>query len=406
LFTMTAGTVSSDVVLSDALQPILQLADGSFVGSGLGGMVAFDATGNVKWTTSGYNPDIATADGGIIGDVGGSYNGNQYIPGPGSTFDASSGLATGQLPIFPTQSWVGNAYQNGPFASVLPQPVYVASSFSPMLGANFSPNYTSTYWTKKVTVIGWIDKTAITVPPTNSVNPTLVSDLNDSFIECPLTLNSLRTGDRSIITSDIDRQYANAFLLTNSSNDTPPDDLTPSVLKGGNFRAYNEIQAAIYTKDGLISSVNFANPTPALGHTPDACHSPVTTAFNFILNFEKAEAHPDNGKNGVTPSGLKVFQIAEGRIGPLGQRVNMTLNSCTSTNPVNGQCNASVPPVTPYIWGVPLLDLLNQYTVNTQIFPTFYIYENGKVVKKNRQSALEDFIRLNATSQIKVSDIN
>jgi hypothetical protein len=274
-----------------------------------------------------------------------------------------------------------------------------------MFEANFSANYTAEFFTNNITVIGWVDKTAITIPPTNSVNPTLVSNLNDSFIQCPLTLNSLRTGDRSIITSDIDRQYANALLLTNSSNDTSPDNLTASVLKGGNFRAYNETQAAIYTKDSQISNVNFANPTPALGHTPDACHSPVITAFNFILNFEKPEAHPDNGKNGVTPSGLKVFQIAEGRVGPGGQAVNMTLNSCTSTDPQSGHCNAPVPPVTPYIWSVPLLDLQNQYTVNTQIFPTYYVYENGKIVKKIPQSALEDFIKLNATSQIKVSDI-
>jgi hypothetical protein len=58
---------------------MLQLADGSYVGSvsdnsGQQDMVAFDAAGNVKWTMPGYNPDIATADGSIIADIGGSYN--------------------------------------------------------------------------------------------------------------------------------------------------------------------------------------------------------------------------------------------------------------------------------------------------------------------------------------------
>jgi hypothetical protein len=84
LTTVNGGAVTSDVVWGNAVagqngtvQPVLQLADGSFVGyafDGNGGqyMVAFDASGKVKWTVPGYSPDIATADGGIIGDFGGS----------------------------------------------------------------------------------------------------------------------------------------------------------------------------------------------------------------------------------------------------------------------------------------------------------------------------------------------
>jgi hypothetical protein len=414
LTTMAGGAVASDVVWGDAIagqsnavQPVLQLADGSYVGNASGAMVAFDASGNVKWTVPGYNPDMATADGGIIADAGGSFNifTRMYTPGSASTFDAT-GLATGQLASLPTQSWTGNAYQDGPLGSVLPLPVYLASSYWPLNGANPSTNSTSNFFTKEVTIIGWVDKKAVSVPPASSVNATLVSNLDAHFATCPNTLRNLKNGDCSLITSDIDRQYANAFLIINSANDEPPGTLDPSVLNVGNFRAYNDVRAAINAVNNQITSVTFANPKPVLGHTPDACHSPMVTFFNYILNFEKAEAHPDNGKNGITPSGLKVFQIAEGRVGPEAQAVNMTLNSCASTDPQTGHCNAAVPPVTPYIWSVPLLDLQNQYTVNTQIFPTYYIYEYGKLVKKIPQSALEDFIKLKASSQIKVSDVN
>jgi hypothetical protein len=55
----------------------------------------------------------------------------------------------------------------------------------------------------------------------------------------------------------------------------------------------------------------------------------------------------------------------------------MTLNSCTSRD-ADGDCNAPVDPVTPYIWNYPLFDAKGQYVVNNQIFPTYDIYENGK----------------------------
>jgi Peptidase M15 len=151
LMTMTGGVVSSDVVGGQvgSIQPVLQLADGSFVGIGSdptygSTMVAYDTSGNVKWTAPGYNPDIATADGGIIADVGGSYNGIQYVPGPGSMFDASSGLATGQLSSFPTQSWVGNDYQLGSVEGTLSIPVApVTPPYWSFSEANQSSNKTS-----------------------------------------------------------------------------------------------------------------------------------------------------------------------------------------------------------------------------------------------------------------------
>jgi hypothetical protein len=119
LTTMNESGGISDVVWQDAVagqntavQPVLQFADGSYVGSvsdisGNGDMVAFDASGSVKWTVPRYGPDIATADGGIVADTGLSSNGYKQ---QGTTFDAS-GNATGQLASLATQSWLGNEYQ-------------------------------------------------------------------------------------------------------------------------------------------------------------------------------------------------------------------------------------------------------------------------------------------------------
>ena len=44
--------------------PVLQAQDGSFVGTAGGNMVAFNATGTVRWIVPNETPQIATADGG------------------------------------------------------------------------------------------------------------------------------------------------------------------------------------------------------------------------------------------------------------------------------------------------------------------------------------------------------
>ena len=82
----------------------------------------------------------------------------------------------------------------------------------------------------------------------------------------------------------------------------------------------------------------------------------------------------------------------------------MTLNACTSTD-IFDLCNAPAAPTVPWIYSVVLYDALGNYTVQHQIFPTYSIYENGKQVQTIPQSALETFIKLNGTSQIRASDL-
>jgi hypothetical protein len=66
---------------------------------------------------------------------------------------------------------------------------------------------------------------------------------------------------------------------------------------------------------------------------------------------------------------------------------------------------ASAAPTMPYIWSFPLFDWRAQYTVEHQIFSTYYIYENGKLVNKIPQAAVETFIKLRSTSQINAAEI-
>ncbi len=114
--------------------PVLQAQDGSFVGTFEDpdtyndDMVAFDAAGNIRWIVPNETPQIATADGGVIGQSGITYDQN--------------GNATGQMAM-PIQSWTGNAYQVGSVDQVTSAMVDVALSLNPFINGNPSGNGTA-----------------------------------------------------------------------------------------------------------------------------------------------------------------------------------------------------------------------------------------------------------------------
>jgi hypothetical protein len=136
LTTMTGRSIAADAAWGDDrfIQPVLQLSDGSFVGNYNDGMANFDAAGNVKWTVPGYSPQMATADGSVIASNGGN----------ATTFDAATGVATGQLPSFPQfQSWVGNSYNSGPVEQLFAPGPNAAATFAAFQGGNASANGTA-----------------------------------------------------------------------------------------------------------------------------------------------------------------------------------------------------------------------------------------------------------------------
>jgi hypothetical protein len=77
-------------------------------------MLAFEAAGAVRWTVQGDEPAIATADGGVIGKSG-------------TTYDAS-GNATGSVNLA-LLTWTGTAYNPvGPVNQVRANPINVATT--------------------------------------------------------------------------------------------------------------------------------------------------------------------------------------------------------------------------------------------------------------------------------------
>jgi hypothetical protein len=115
---------------TEAIVPVLQAQDGSFVGTvGTGdsgytsqhNMIAFDQSGNVRWSVAGERPQIATEDGGLIGQSGITYDQNGSATGPGS------------LRI---QSWTGNGYSYSPIDRLVFTPTAYAATFAAISGGN------------------------------------------------------------------------------------------------------------------------------------------------------------------------------------------------------------------------------------------------------------------------------
>ena len=135
-------------VLGGPVVPQLQAQDGSFVGwfeddigAGHFDMVAFDASGNVRWVVPNEFPQIATVDGGVIGTSGITYDTNGNATGQSPT---SSG---GQVP-----GWLGSVFgttyslNSGALFDLAAPNTNYASSFTAFLGGNPSGGGTAIEW--------------------------------------------------------------------------------------------------------------------------------------------------------------------------------------------------------------------------------------------------------------------
>jgi hypothetical protein len=185
------ATITSVPGQAGPLQPILQRADGSYVGTvGIGpqpgqvtqtNMVAFTPPGTPLFTVPNDTPQIATSDGGVIGASGTTYDQN--------------GNVTGQLASVPTLSWTGRAYTAVPINQVAAPPVQPTGSFDPFIGNNPSANGTAvikeTLYVRSFAPWQWFGPDPLHLPPcfvycfkgddrsfTTSVSPTVTSRIN------------------------------------------------------------------------------------------------------------------------------------------------------------------------------------------------------------------------------------
>ena len=96
------------------------------------------------------------------------------------------------------------------------------------------------------------------------------------------------------------------------------------------------------------------------------------------------------GASGTSPSG-EVYQLAEGRIGTVGQLGSETINGGRTV---------------PWIWSVIEFNSSGTPTYDdVGMFPTYSVYVNGEIVITYPQSTVAAFIANNQTYQLEPSQI-
>ena len=221
------------------------------------------------------------------------------------------------------------------------------------------------------TVIGWIDGTAITLP--SGANITLTGKLTVGAFSCVRELSSWALGFSSDLNNSADIAYANAWLLQHSPNQPPPLTIDPTTqLNGGDYRLFNDFGS---NSPGRLS----------IGITPDPCKF-----LSFLIPrwLEEGQASQYNGSQ-ISPSG-HVYQLAEGRVGTIGQAISLTINGRT----------------VPWIYNVIEFDSTGTETTTiSSTFPTFSVYENNTRIAVIPQSSVEEWVAKNDTYEKTPADI-
>ncbi len=143
----------------------------------------------------------------------------------------------------------------------------------------------------------------------------------------------------------------------------------------GNYRIFNDFGAG----RGMVQ----------IGTTPDPCGIGETVGWSPI-----GQANTYNGASGTNITTRNTYQLAEGRVGTVGQRVSETINGGRTV---------------PWFWSVIEFNSSNQSTNltnfnppssnNYQIFPTYSVYVNGYLAGTSTQSTAQQIILLDQSSQ-------
>jgi hypothetical protein len=133
-FATTVGASASSFNVPTAAYPVLQAQDGTFYGTdNNGNMIRSTQSGATLWSVPNDSPQIATADGGVIGYTGITYD--------------NQGRATGQSNVL-TTSWTEQAYainSSGSLQSFGTDSPLLAQGFWDLANANKSANLAAVF---------------------------------------------------------------------------------------------------------------------------------------------------------------------------------------------------------------------------------------------------------------------
>lgn len=140
---------------------------------------------------------------------------------------------------------------------------------------------------------------------------------------------------------------------------------------------FNRLQATYSRTDGAISDLAAVETIAAIGPTPDPC------GFLPPSLWPNGEPHGSNGARDVSTSGASVYQLNEGRLGTLGQIINLFLNGTT-----------------PWIWSAIRFDADGRpLPVDHGMFPSYSVYVDGNLLVTFPQSPVGEFVLKDETYQ-------
>jgi hypothetical protein len=307
------------------------------------------------------SPTLAFSPGAGIGYTLSSYNDSQII----ATVNVATGTPNEDVGVSVTNNgYGGSAFYGG------------SSGASPTSGPTYA-TVASPQNTPEITVIAWVNGNApdLAMLPSGE-NSELQSILQNSTAAqqatCAVEITDWVGRDPDEVRTSADSAYANAWVVKNSANSAPPTVITPSVQQSaGNFRLFND-----FGHGGGFYQV---------GNTPDPCGTGMVPT-----GWTTGQASPYMGAGGASPSG-EVYQLAEGRVGTIGQLASETING-----------NRTVP----YIWSLIEFNSSGNPTYsNVGMFPTYSVYVNGNLAATYPQSSVASFILNNNTYQLIPSSI-
>lgn len=239
---------------------------------------------------------------------------------------------------------------------------------------------------RRITVVGWIDDDDIDLdeigPHANRplrkmlASPTQCLALVMTWLNTPPYIKPFQVGTKD------DADYAKAFLVKRSANQRPPQALPDDFEHAGNYKLLNVFQTAA-NRDGFdVSSINHG---AVIGRTPDACG--LLPSERYPIFTLPGEEHETNNKQFVVEDAI--VQMNEARINVLAQTIERNLTD--QRKPVGA--------ITPWIWSGIRIQHNGEYSVCSQVFPSFSIYVDGKLVEERKQTKLAEFMKLDENSQ-------
>jgi hypothetical protein len=185
---------------------------------------------------------------------------------------------------------------------------------------------------------------------------------------------------------EADSLYAQGMFLKSSANAEPPQSLTEDYIRKGDYRLINDFQVVL---DPVLAS-RVPHQTARVGKTPLPCGLASETMLSEGIKAWAGEAdeHPAmHGRRLCSPRLDSVMQISQGRLGKTGRNIQRLLT-------VNKN---SAAPVTPWIWAAIEINKAGKLLpLRKQVFPTYYVYINGKMDplrSATKQPSFIDFLR-------------